>query len=358
MKIGIVTDSIRDKSTGIGFYARDVVRRLLEMDKTDEYVFIDYLTTEFNQNRLLKINNPFSYFKTYLWHNYLPTKIRKTDVDVVLNFSAVPHVVPFKCKELFFVYDISWYLYPEYHPKSRVLFYKTFFRQCLRNSHKIVVDSSSAKDDLVKIFSVPEDKIHIIFPPFTDTINTIDKIKYDISTPYILFIGTLEPRKNIESIIKAFKKLKDKKQVPHKLVICGKKGWMYNRIFTLIKELDLDEDIIYLGYISNEEKKYLYLHAEFFVYPSFYEGFGIPVLEAMTYGCPVITSNVSSLPEVVGKAGLQVDPKNVDALASEMDMLISDEKLRNKMKHDGFAQVKILENKKQIQALLPIITNL
>lgn len=352
MKIGLITDSIRDQSTGIGYYAKDVITELMKMDKKNEYFFIDFLQTEFNSQKLIKLKNPFKYFKTYLWHNHIPFKAQKVDIDLILNFSACPHFFPFKQKEIFFVYDISWYLYPEYHPKSRVLFYKYFFKQCLKNSNKIVVDSLSTKNDLINYFNIPKEKMFVIYPPFKDTTKDIKTIPYIIDSPYILFIGTMEPRKNIGSIIKAYKRLKDAKDIKQKLVLCGKKGWMYDDIFKLIKALHLEASIIYLGYITNEEKKYLYKHADFFVFPSFYEGFGIPVLEAMSYGCPVITSNLSSLPEAVGAAGLQVSPDNLNELTNKMDLLIQDKKMREKFKKEGFIQAKKISNVNQIKALI------
>src|SRR5262249_1824513 len=152
-----------------------------------------------------------------------------------------------------------------YHPRSRVLFYKFIFKRCLLNCYKIVVDSVSTKNDLINIFNISEEKIEVIYPSFIDKLKEPKKIQYDINYPYFLFIGTLEPRKNITSIIKAYKSLKDRKNIKEKLIICGKKGWIYEEIFELIKKLHLSEEIIYLGYITDEEKKWLYKHAEFFV---------------------------------------------------------------------------------------------
>ena len=352
MKIGLITDSIREQSTGIGYYATDVIREVRNLGKENDYTYLDFLETRFNKEKFIKLNNPFPYFKTYNWHNYIPLITRKLDLDYIFNFSAVPHIIPFRQKEIFFVYDISWYLYPEYHPKSRVLFYKFLFKSSLNNSFKIVVDSVSNKNDLVNIFNTSAKKITVVYPPFTDKLKEIKNIQYEINYPFILFIGTMEPRKNITSIIKAFKQLKNKKNISEKLIICGKKGWLYEEIFELIKKLNLSEDIIYLGYITDEEKKWLYKHAKFFVYPSWYEGFGIPVFEAMTYGCPVITSNISSLPEVIGDAGISVKPDSVNALSEAMDHLISNKEKRKNMKKDGFKQVKKLSNINQIKQLL------
>lgn len=351
MKLALITDSIRTQSTGIGFYTKDIIDALLKEKGKKEYIFIDYTETSFNKNQLLQIKNPFKFFKTYLWHSYLPFKLKK-DFDYIFNFSACPHPFPYKQKEIFFVYDISWYLFPKYHPASRVLFYKLFFKICLQNSYKIVVDSISTKEDLIKFFDTPPEKISIIYPTLPKNTMMQKKNNMNIDFPYFLFIGTLEPRKNIESIIKAFKLIKDQKNIRHKLILCGKKGWMYKDIFQLISSLKLENDIIYKGYITDQEKSYLFHHAECFVFPSYYEGFGIPVLEALQSGCPVITSNVSSLPEVAGKAGILVDPNNTDELAHAMNTIITNEKVRKKMREEGYKQIKNISNEKQIQSLL------
>ncbi len=352
MNIAIVTDSIRKNATGIGFYAQDIASKIVKKNIENNYTFLDYATTSFNKNHLTLINNPFTFFKTYLWHNFLPLKTKSLNVDYICNLSAVPHLIPFRQKEIFFVYDISWYLYPEYHPLSRVLFYKATFQNCLKKSSRIVVDSLSTQNDLVTIFHIPKEKISIVYPTVLHIPKDNKPRTYSFAFPYMLYIGTLEPRKNIETIILAFKELKQTYHLPHKLLLCGKKGWKYDSIFRLIQSLNLENDVLYLGYITDGEKKYLYKHAEFFVYPSFYEGFGIPVLEAMRYGCPVITSNVSSLPEVIGNAGITVDPHDTHALMYAMKRLLVEKILRKKMVTAGYQQVKKLSNEKQIENLI------
>lgn len=358
MKIGIITDSIREQSTGIGYFTKDIVTKLLKIDATNEYFFIDCLKTDFNKERLIFVDYSFKYYKNILWHALLPKKIRNRELDFILNFTGTPHFLGYRQKEIFFVYDISWYLFPQFHPKSRAAMYKWAIKRSLKNCFKIVTISESTKQDLINVFHIPENKIEIIYPSFTKNTDTNKEMKNKPDHPYILFISTLEPRKNIESIIKAFRKLKEKHHIEHKLIICGKKGWMYEEIFNLIHSSKQENDIIYKGYITNEEKAFLYKNAEFFVYPSFYEGFGIPVLEAMSYGCPVVTSNVSSLPEVAGNAGIKVDPKKVDELVLAMGQLVSSKGLREKLRNEGYKQVKKLDNSKQIERLLSIMNDI
>jgi len=352
MKIAIITDSIRDKSTGIGYYAREVINELLSQDNKNRYFFLDYMETEFNKDKLITIYNPFKIIKTYLWHNYLPYKTRKLALDYIFNFSATPHLTHYNEKEIFFVYDISWYLYPEYHRLGRVFYHRLAFKTSLKNSYKIVVDSINTGQDLINIFNVPTSKIHVIYPVYKPTHYHVNASPLKNKFPYILFVGTLEPRKNVESIIKAFYEIRKTSKIKYKLVICGKKGWMYKNIFELIKQLRLENDIVYMGYITDEDKSYLYQHADCFVYPSFYEGFGIPVLEAMSYGCPVVTSNVSSLPEVAGQAGIQVDPYKLEDLINAIRKIINNKKTRDSMRLEGYNQVKKLSNTNPIEKLL------
>ena len=192
----------------------------------------------------------------------------------------------------------------------------------------------------MKYYNVPENKIIIMYPSFSKAEINQQKPKIKIKKPYILYFGTLEPRKNITLIIRAFYQLKSLSLFPYQLIIAGKKGWGYSEIFNLVKKLRLTKQVIFTNYVSEREKKYLYKHANLFIYPSFYEGFGIPPLEAMAYGCPVITSNTSSLPEVIGDAGLMIDPYNVKALVSVIKKVLNNKKLEKEMIEKGFNQAK------------------
>lgn len=339
MKLGIITDSIRSELTGIGNYTKSICVNIQKCKNID-INYIDYEKNNFNKECLVKIHNPFPFFKTYLWYNYLPFRLNRIKFDYVLNISGGPHILPYKYKEIFFVYDLTWLTVQKAHPCFRVLIFKVLFRKTIKSCYKIVVISQSTKLDLMKYYRVPENKISVIYPSFSETNIVEQKPKIQIKKPYILYLGTLEPRKNIPFIIKAFKKVGEDLKIPHKLIIAGKKGWGFKEIFDTVHKLNLEKEVIFTGYVSDAEKKYLYKHAELFIYPSLYEGFGIPPLEAMYYGCPVITSNISSLPEVVGDAGLMIDPYNIKTLISAIIKVINNEKLRKEMIGKGFKQAK------------------
>jgi glycosyltransferase involved in cell wall biosynthesis len=211
----------------------------------------------------------------------------------------------------------------------------------------IIAISKSTKKDLIESYNLPEEKIFVTPLAAGEQYNSLIKDqdkqilnKYHLKLPFILFIGTIEPRKNIQGLIKAFDLLFLQKKINHQLVLIGKKGWKSDPIFDLINKVKSKKKIKYLNFVNDQDLPSFYRSAQVFVYPSFYEGFGLPPLEAMKSGCPVIISKTSSLPEVVGKAGLLVNPQSNNDLVSKIDQVIKDQKLRQKMIQDGLIQAK------------------
>lgn len=339
MKLGIITDSVHSNITGIGNYTKNLCISINKYKNID-IKYIDYEENDFNKEHLIKINNPFPFFRTYLWHNYLPLQLKKMNFDYILNISGCPHAFSYKDKEIYFIYDLSMFVTPKTHPPSRVLMYKILFGKTIENCHKIVVISQSTKLDLIKYYKIPANKIIVVYPSLPKITKIQKKPKIAVRKPYILYLGTLEPRKNITLIIKAVHQLKSTSFFPYQLIIAGKKGWGYSGIFKLVKKLRLEKEVTFTGYVSEKEKHYLYKHASLFVYPSFYEGFGIPPLEAMACGCPVITSNTSSLPEVVGNAGLMINPYNTNELVLSIKKILNDKILKIDMIKKGLKQAR------------------
>jgi len=342
-RVGLVVDSIRENSVGSGTYAKGLIDGLLKYDKINNYSFIDYEKTNYNKSNLNLISNPFIILKTYLWHLFLPLGLKKYNYDFVLNFATgAPFLFAGNQKVILVIHDITLLLFPRTHPFNRVLFDKLFFQNTINKVNKIIVPSESTKRDLTKHYSVSENKIMVIFIPVKYTSVKISKVgnKVKFSFPYILNINTIEPRKNISSLIMAFNELKKENHISHKLVICGELGWRYKSILNLVKNLKLEKEIIFMGYVTEEEKKYLYTKADVFVYPSLYEGFGIPVLEAQIYGCPVVASNTSSIPEVLGDGGIKINPCRVDEIKKGIMKIIINNDLRKKLIKMGFKQSK------------------
>ena len=171
----------------------------------------------------------------------------------------------------------------------------------------------------------------------SDEITTV-KNKYNIHGKYLLYLGTLEPRKNIETIIRAYNCFKKSDKDNIKLVLAGKKGWLYESIFKLVKEFDIEDSVIFTDYIDDMDKAPLYQGAEMFLFPSLYEGFGMPVIEAMASRIPVITSNSSSLPEVAGEAAIITDPLDYKKISNSIERILNENGLREKMVNEGIKQ--------------------
>ncbi|MBP6975323.1 MAG: glycosyltransferase family 4 protein [Candidatus Moranbacteria bacterium] len=221
----------------------------------------------------------------------------------------------------------------EFCPEAYSWYERWYMRISIRCSCRwaqtVVCVSENTKRDVMKLYGVPETKIQVISEGYDrKTKNQASKINNQV-LPYLLFIGRLEERKNILRIIEAFKILKQKYQIPHELVLVGKPGYGYEKIRSKVKHLPLEIGIREPGYVSEEEKWLLLQGAEVFVFPTLYEGFGIPVLEAQAAGTPVVTSNTSSLPEVAGDGAVYVDPESAESIAEGVWRVLSDPDLRN-----------------------------
>lgn len=254
------------------------------------------------------------------------------------RFSPVPTIVS--------VMDLSYIFFPELFNKSDLYQLRNWTAYSVRQASRILTISKYSKNAIIEEYGVSEDRVVVTYPGLkemiglTPQIYTMNRLQshYGIHDRYILFVGTLQPRKNIVRLVEAFSQaVEDEKDL--QLVIVGKKGWMYEEILAAPKKFNVEERVKFLDFVSDEELPSLYQHAECFVLPSLYEGFGLPVLEAMQYGCPVITSKVSSLPEAGGDAALYVDPEDVADIAKKIKRLLSDKALRKEMIEKGKKQV-------------------
>ena len=361
MKIGIISAQLNQQLTGVGNYTYNLIKELNKLDTDEGFLFlINYQNNTFFTNDGIIVNNPFPALKTYAWHPYLIKKLRRCKLDIIHNPAQIPTFFKSKKKYILTIHDITPFIFSEEHRLGRPLIYKLLLPRTLKTADKIITDSNSTKNDLINYFNIPEEKIRVIllaadekFKPLNNKEIREAKQKYSLNFPFILYIGTLEPRKNIPSLIKAFYKLK-KKTLQYKLVITGKKGWKYKEIFETIDKLNLQNDVVFTGYVSDEDLPALYNAADLFVYPSIYEGFGLPPLEAMACGTPVITSNTSSLPEVVGDAGIMIDPCNVDGLADAMYEVLTKAGLRANMIKKGLERAEMFSWEKCARETLEV----
>ncbi len=246
------------------------------------------------------------------------------------------------------VHDLTRYLFPNFfpfNPMQKVLDRLTYPAMLRRYDHLLAV-SQSTREDLINRFEISPGKISVAYHGAEKTFQILNPLmaeevlsqSYHIQKPFILFLGTLEPRKNIPTLLKAFAGIMD--QIPHHLILVGQKGWKWEPIFQEMERPNLKQRVHWIGYIPDQERVYFYNTADMLAYPSWYEGFGMPLLEAMQCGCPVITSRVSSLPEVVGEAGLLIDPHRVEDLQGAMLRLAKDPAFSERLKKAGLEQAK------------------
>lgn len=272
-------------------------------------------------------------------------------------------------KTAVFIYDMAYRVYPETIQAENL---KMLYREvevASRRADRIITISEFSKAEIVKYLGVREEKIAVVPCGVDETVfhtgyseEQIERIcrKYRIVRPYFLYLGTLEPRKNVEGLVAAYVQLRKRNRdgmVPD-LVIAGKKGWNFERIFELVLEGGIEEAVIFTGYIESFEIPLLLSGAVGFVFPSFYEGFGMPPLEAMACGVPVISSKVSSIPEVVGDAGILVNPLDREELREAMEKLILDRELREALRRKGLERSRHFRWKRSAELLMKVYAEL
>ena len=300
------------------------------------------------------INGPFLWSQVFLpFHLYFKTKI-----DI---YFAPAHYIPRYCPVpiVLTIHDLAFFKYPDEFRKKDLYQLENWTKYSIEKASSILAVSKTTKKDIQQYYHIPEKDIQVIYNGFekeerdTDDKKTLEK--FDInSKKYILFIGTLQPRKNIPTLIKAFKEF-NQIYPDFKLVIGGKKGWLYEDIFNEVETQNIKNKVIFPGYVSNDEENHLYKNAFCFVLPSFYEGFGIPILEAMSFNCPVICSSSSSLPEVGGDACLYFDAKDEKDLLEKLLTLKEEPDLYKELINEGKKRIKEFSWKKSAEETLNII---
>lgn len=282
-----------------------------------------------------------------LWEQAaLPLLARQARLDLLHGAVNVnPALTP--CPAVVTVHDLSFMRYPQAFPPMQRAYLHSQVRRSLRAARRVIAVSEATKQDVVELFGVPAIRIDVVpngvdasfCPAPADEVEAFRR-RQGLPQRYILHLGTLEPRKNLVRLVRAFAQVRaaDLGQPPIKLALAGGKGWDYDAIFAEVAHQGLEQEVLFPGYVSDEDLAWWYRAATIFVYPSLLEGFGLPVLEAMACGAPTVTSNLSSLPEVAGDAGLLVDPTSVDALAAALLRLLGDAGLAAELRTRGLAQ--------------------
>ncbi len=256
------------------------------------------------------------------------------------------------------VHDLGYLHFPETHPPGQLAYLKLSTLWNARVATHVLADSAATRSDLISFYGTPPEKITIAYPGLADTETSVHvytpkeiKARYGIEREYFLYLGTLHPRKNLSRLIAAFASLPQNVM----LVLAGKEGWHHTELLIQIRRLGLEERVLFTGYVDKEEKTALLRGALALVFPSLYEGFGFPVLEAQACGCPVITSTTSSLPEVAGDAALLVDPTSTDAIASAMLRIMNDPALRQTLIEKGLENVQRFSWKQCARTVMNVI---
>ncbi len=270
----------------------------------------------------------------------------RRDKDVL--FHATEHLLPpLRMPAVFTFHDAIYARYPQFHTRKNIAYLRAMMPRFLRQAAHVIAVSECSKQDCMHLYGVPETKISVIaeaadpaWQPVNDPTKLAEvRAKYGIPQNYLLYLGTIEPRKNLPALLDALASLiATQPEEPPTLVIAGKKGWMFAPIFSQVAALGLEQRVIFTGFVPDADAPALLSGARAFAFPSHFEGFGLPVLEAMQCGAPVMCSNSSSLPEVAGDAALLVDPNDTAAIAQALQALWTQSALRADLRARGLAQ--------------------
>jgi glycosyltransferase involved in cell wall biosynthesis len=353
MKIGVdFREASKKDKTGKGWFAYNLMKNVFEQDSKNQYIlYTDSIPADFSHFKNVEFR--LIRGKSIFWHlkALRDLKIEKPDLFLALTSFIIPALAPKNLKTIIVVHDLVAFLFPIKHNRKAVLIEKLTLKKALKKAIKIITISKSTESDLIKLFANKvvnlSEKITIIPCAASENFKKLSSTeqKNPENFKYILGVGTLEPRKNFEKLIEAFS-LISKAFDYLRLVIIGGKGWGF--------EKNESDKIIFKGYVAEKDLIHYYNSAEIFVFPSLYEGFGIPPLEAMQCGCPVIASNISSMPEVIGSAGLLVNPTNAHELAEAIKSVLTNQDLRSRLVAQGLVQSQKFSYKLSAQKLIEL----
>lgn len=362
MRIGI--DARMIDNTGIGRYLRNLLLHLARLDTRNIYiVFVNADNSRVVQQENiqfvpLQIPVPLYSLREQWW---LPWEIRKWPLDVIHYPNFDIPLLPIY-PSIVTIHDLIYYLYPDQCPSTIAHYYARFMlHQATRKARLLITDSEYSKQDLIMHFQVPAEKIKVILPAAEQRYCPSESpelppeiaSRYGIIKPYLLYVGKHHPYKNIKTLVHAFN-VHQEVYEEYQLVIAGKKDPRREDLYQEAASVQAGDSIVFTDFVMEADLFELYQHARLFVFPSLYEGFGLPPLEAMACGVPVITSNAASLSEVVGDAAIQVEPLDVQGMADAMRAVLSNKSLWQDLKQKGLQRIQLFSWDTAAQQLLEI----
>lgn len=377
MDIGIDVTAALTQGGGIGRYTRELIHALVAVDNTNRYRFFSAKPptvlpvptplpqAEHVTHRPAPLDERWLYRLWYRLRLPLPVQWVTGKLDLFHSPDFVLPPVNGRIPTLLTVHDLSFVHYPHVFPERLVTYLNQVVPWSIDRATHILADSAATRNDLLDIWQVPPEKVTVLysgvherFQPVHDAAKiTAVRQKYHLAEwPYLLSVGTLQPRKNYQMLIRAFAPLADK--VPHHLVISGGKGWLYDEMLAEVARQGLTGRVHFVGFVDDADLPTLYSAATLFVFPSLYEGFGLPLLEAMGCGTAVLTSNSSSLPEVAGEAAQQLPPDDQLAWTETMHTLLTTPERREMLIQQGDEQVKKFSWQASARQLLKIYQHL
>ena len=343
MKVAIDVQALGTQAGGDETYMRNVVRSLVRVEPENDYLML--LAQPLSDLGIPEIDRlPRLVLRQKLFRRIpisIPLAVARERVDILHAQYAGP---PFcTAPVVVTVHDISYERYPQFFTHNDLLLMRTTVPPAARRAAMVLTDSEYSKQDIVRRYRVPPEKItvtHLAADPIFQPLHDEPRLqsmrdRYGTGQRYILCVGNLQPRKNLVSLIDAYVRLRQADVTRHKLVLVGRKAFLYDDVFAAARASGLEQDLVFTDYVPQDDLTALYNAADVFVYPSIFEGFGIPPLEAMACGTPVITSNTSSLPEVVGDAALTIDPFDRDALTQALAAVLTTPDLSARLSVQG-----------------------
>ena len=342
MRIGFEVTPLCAPQSGVGTYTSNLLDHL-DREFADEIVPL--ANRPMRNARWPVMARPYPLNKTLWMQVVLPLQLRRLQIDVChFTNSVAPLWSP--CPTVVTIHDMTLWLFPEHHYSQRLLAMRPIIPLAARRASRIIANSWSTRNDIVRILGVPEEKVEVIYeaPPACfrplQAGPELEAARRDLQLPehFLLYVGTIEPRKNLVRLLQAFARLPRDGTRPDALVLVGQRGWKDSAVFSAVERLGLSNEVRYLGYVPQEPLVALYNLADAVVFPSLHEGFGLPVVEAMACGTPVVTSRNGSLGEVAGEAAEFVEPTDVASIAAALRRVLGDSDRRAGLREKGLVQ--------------------